>query len=116
MKIIFDDFFEVFSDGRIQEETITVYDNGRIKISKSLFSKIEKKTVAVKMAFDYKKIILEPEGENIRLKADGSFQAKNMVSKIEKKKELFPLVYKMQWCKEHNCWVGTKCDPRKMNP
>lgn len=107
MKVNYDDFFDVFADGRVQKNTVTVYENGRIKISKDLYSQLEKKTLRFRMSFDYQRILLNQEGE-VSIRKDGSFYAKNVVERMDRTKETFPLVYRMEWDAQHKHWIGTR--------
>ena len=107
MKINFDDFFDVYADGRVQKNTVTVYENGRIKLSKDLYSQLSKKTVRFRMSFDYQRVLLNQDGE-VSVRKDGSFYAKNVINRIDREKERFPLVYKVEWDAQSKHWLGSR--------
>ena len=114
MKINYNNYFDVFADGRVQADLVTIHESGRIKISAGIMKKLENRTINFKMAYDYQSLLIEPTGNNVKIKQDGSFMAYKMASNIDKAKELFPIEYNMMYDEKNNIWLGEKCPPRKM--
>ena len=101
MKINFSDFFEIKADPRKSPETVTIYETGRIKVSKAILDKLSQKTVSMQMSKDFKTVLLIPEGDTLSVKKDGSFYAKHAVMQIDRRKVLFPIVYSLEWDEEN---------------
>lgn len=107
MEIDYSNFFEIKENRKHYLKTITIYENGRIKISRAIAEKLEKEKVALYIANDYRRLILNPNKEELKVKPDGTIQASQSIEELKRQGADFPLAYEMEWNQEEGLWLGT---------
>lgn len=107
MSIDYSNYFEIHSDKRGEISIITIYESGRIKVSKAIIDRLTNSKVSLYLSKDYKEILLDQCGDKVKLKKDGSISAKNLIeNNIDKKKVVFPMVYDILWDEKDDIWRG----------
>lgn len=107
MAIDYSNFFEIKANQKHYLKTITIYENGRIKLSRAIAEKLEEEKVALYIANDYRRLILNPKKEELKVKPDGTIQARQSIEELKRQGAAFPLAYEMEWNQEEGLWLGT---------
>lgn len=97
MAIDYSNFFEIKANQKHYLKTITIYENGRIKLSRAIAEKLEEEKVALYIANDYRRLILNPKKEELKVKPDGTIQARQSIEELKRQGAAFPLAYEMEW-------------------
>ncbi|MFR8039791.1 MAG: hypothetical protein ACLU5E_07385 [Anaerovoracaceae bacterium] len=107
MELDLNRYIEVTPDSRRKCKTITVKENGDIKISKAMSDVIKTKKISMYISKNYKECVLDPNGDTLNIKANNIISAKDSVSKIDRRKIDFPMIYSMSFNEEIDMWIGS---------
>jgi len=99
-------YYEIKSDKTKNAAKITIKENGDIQISKHIRNQLVQDMISLHISSNYKKIILNPTGKELKIKTSGSVSAKQHINGFDKKKIMFPMVFQMQWLEKDNVWEG----------
>lgn len=106
MKIDHSKFFEIRSDKRRKQQVVTIRENGDIHISKIIREKLDEKSASIYISKNYKTLILDPAGSELKVKSNGLITAKNDIDQFDRKKVIFPLIFQMKWDEADGAWIG----------
>lgn len=103
------------SDAQMKACTMSIYESGKITLSKIFRESLSDERVSLSLYDDYKYIQLDPMGEEFKIRKDGSIAAKQEIARLDRRKICFPMVYRMEYDREHEDWIGTLQPPDKLS-
>lgn len=116
MEMNFSNFIELRPAQRRTVKTLTIYDNGKVKVSSTLFKEIGTNQIDVRISPEQNMaaIIKNEEGGALKVKQDGTCKVE--IADLKPEKYPFPLIYEMEPHDEDGVWGGTIKLIKKANP
>ena len=68
--------------------------------------KLDEKSASIYVSKNYKTLILDPAGSELKVKSNGLITAKNDIDQFDRKKVIFPIIFQMKWAETDGAWIG----------
>ena len=100
-----DKYIMIRSDKKTKDLTITIEENGNIKIAKNIRDTLSK-NVSIYISKKYDELLLDPNGDELLIKSNGVITAQYSIENFDREKVEFPMKYKMGWHENEKLWKG----------